>query len=102
MTNDGREHEGARGVAGYLMKGIRSIRYIPMGMIWLYQKTVSPDHSPLMTRLVPGGVCRFHPTCSEYAYTAIERYGIVKGGAMGAWRICRCNPFNPGGFDPVP
>ncbi len=46
--------------------------------------------------------CRFTPTCSQYAETAIQRYGALKGGAMAAWRICRCNPFCKGGYDPVP
>lgn len=46
--------------------------------------------------------CRYIPTCSEYAATAIERYGALKGGRMAAWRILRCNPFSKGGYDPVP
>ena len=46
--------------------------------------------------------CRYIPTCSEYAVTAIERYGAVKGGRMAAWRLLRCNPFSKGGYDPVP
>jgi putative membrane protein insertion efficiency factor len=46
--------------------------------------------------------CRYIPTCSEYAVTAIERYGALKGGRMAAWRILRCNPFSKGGYDPVP
>ena len=46
--------------------------------------------------------CRFVPTCSEYAETAIERYGALKGGRMAAGRICRCHPLARGGYDPVP
>ena len=46
--------------------------------------------------------CRYIPTCSEYAVTAIERYGVWKGGRMAAWRLLRCNPFSKGGYDPVP
>ena len=46
--------------------------------------------------------CRFVPTCSEYAQTAIERYGAGKGGLMAALRICRCHPLCKGGYDPVP
>ncbi len=46
--------------------------------------------------------CRFIPTCSEYAYIAVERYGIFKGGALALWRLLRCNPFCKGGYDPVP
>jgi len=85
-----------------IIRAVRKVRLIPMGMIRVYQYTISPDHSPLMTRLLPGGVCRFHPTCSQYTYEAIEKYGVVKGSLMGAWRVLRCNPFNPGGHDPVP
>ena len=46
--------------------------------------------------------CRYFPTCSQYAVTAIERYGALKGGGMAAWRILRCNPLSKGGYDPVP
>lgn len=46
--------------------------------------------------------CRYIPSCSKYALTAIERYGAWKGGWMAAWRILRCNPFSKGGYDPVP
>ncbi len=46
--------------------------------------------------------CRFYPTCSTYTLTAIEKYGIFRGGILGAKRILRCHPFNPGGYDPVP
>lgn len=45
--------------------------------------------------------CRFEPTCSEYAIQAIERYGVLQGMAMAAYRILRCNPWTPGGYDPV-
>lgn len=52
--------------------------------------------SPLKPR-----VCRFYPSCSQYTYEAVERYGIVHGLYMGLKRILRCHPFNPGGYDPV-
>ena len=42
------------------------------------------------------------PTCSQYGLEAVEKYGAVKGGALAAWRIIRCNPFSKGGYDPVP
>ena len=46
--------------------------------------------------------CRFQPTCSQYALTAVERFGLVKGSMLTLRRICRCHPFSPGGYDPVP
>lgn len=53
--------------------------------------------SPLL-----GRNCRFVPSCSEYAMEAVERHGAAKGGWLAARRVCRCHPFNPGGYDPVP
>ena len=63
-------------------------------LIRLYQRTIS--------QALPPDTCRFYPSCSHYGYEAIEKYGVIKGGAMAAWRIMRCNPWNDGGFDPVP
>ena len=54
-----------------------------------------------LARAVPANTCRFYPTCSHYGYQAIYKYGAIKGGLMAVWRILRCNPFNPGGIDPV-
>ena len=45
--------------------------------------------------------CRYVPTCSEYAMEAVERYGILRGGAMAVWRVLRCHPLAGGGYDPV-
>ena len=45
-------------------------------------------------------VCRFHPSCSDYFVQAVEKYGPVRGCAKGMWRVCRCNPWNRGGYDP--
>jgi putative membrane protein insertion efficiency factor len=47
-----------------------------------------------------GGRCRFHPTCSNYAIQAVEKYGAVSGMWRGFWRILRCHPWHPGGLDP--
>lgn len=73
---------------------------IAISFIRLYQKTLSPDHGPFK-HLHPHGYCRFYPSCSEYTIQAIDKYGIIKGGLMGSWRIIRCNPWNKGGNDPV-
>lgn len=69
-------------------------RLIVLALIRFYQATIS--------RALPADTCRFYPTCSHYGYQAIYRYGLIKGGLMAIWRVLRCNPFNPGGFDPVP
>lgn len=70
-------------------------------LIRLYQKTFSPDHGPLKSAH-PHGYCRFYPSCSQYTYEAIDRFGVLRGSLLGGWRILRCNPFNKGGNDPVP
>ncbi|KKR08253.1 MAG: hypothetical protein UT32_C0002G0016 [Parcubacteria group bacterium GW2011_GWC2_39_14] len=75
-------------------------RYIALKMIRFYQRTISFDHSP-MKEFFPGGFCRYNPSCSEYTYKSIEKYGLIKGGFKGAWRIMRCNPWSRGGDDPV-
>ncbi len=69
-------------------------RIFLLGLIRLYQMTFS--------RAMPPDSCRFYPSCSHYGYQAIYKYGALKGGLMAAWRVLRCNPFNRGGFDPVP
>ena len=50
--------------------------------------------------LTPAGTCKYHPSCSEYTIQAINQYGPLSGAARGVWRICRCNPWSRGGFDP--
>jgi len=69
-------------------------RLLVLLLIKAYQKTLS--------RALPPNTCRFYPTCSHYTYQAVYKYGALKGGWMGVKRIARCNPFNKGGFDPVP
>jgi uncharacterized protein len=64
-----------------------------VGIVRAYQLLVSPLLRPS---------CRFYPSCSSYAVTALERHGPIKGGWLAARRVARCHPFHPGGVDPVP
>lgn len=57
-----------------------------------YQRVLSP--------VLPAR-CKYHPTCSEYAVQAVEAFGILRGSALGTWRLLRCNPWSHGGYDPV-
>lgn len=76
------------------------MKFFALFLIRLYQHTLSFDHGPLK-RFYPGGFCRYHPTCSQYTYEAIEKYGVFKGSYLGMRRIWRCNPWTAGGWDPV-
>jgi putative membrane protein insertion efficiency factor len=62
-------------------------------LIRVYRKYISPLFPPS---------CRFQPTCSQYAEEAIKKFGTIKGSWLAIKRILRCQPFNPGGYDPVP
>ncbi|MBQ6304353.1 MAG: membrane protein insertion efficiency factor YidD [Clostridiales bacterium] len=61
-------------------------------MIRWYQRNISPNMAPH---------CKYMPTCSQYMIDAVTKYGALKGGLMGIWRLLRCNPFSKGGYDPV-
>ncbi len=69
------------------------MKKIALALIRLYQMSLS--------QVLPSS-CRFIPTCSQYTYEAIEKYGFFKGVWLGTRRIASCHPFNPGGYDPVP
>ena len=69
------------------------IKRIFIGLIKFYQRFISPLTPP---------TCRFYPTCSQYGLEAITRFGALKGGWLTVKRIVKCQPFHPGGFDPVP
>jgi uncharacterized protein len=67
-------------------------RRIVLVPVRFYQRAISPA---LPQR------CKYHPSCSQYAVEAVERYGILRGAVLAAWRLLRCNPFSHGGYDPV-
>ncbi len=69
------------------------MKQLLIGLIRVYRMAISPLFPP---------VCRFQPTCSQYAIEAIARYGSIKGGWLAAQRLARCHPLHPGGYDPVP
>ena len=69
------------------------MRFLVLRIIKVYQKYVSPMLGPS---------CRFHPTCSEYAFQAIETYGVLRGGLLAVKRILKCNPWGGSGTDPLP
>jgi len=77
------------------------MRFIAKALIRVYQKLFSFDHS-FWARPEVYRVCIHQPSCSEYTYQAIDKYGVIKGSWMGARRISRCHPFAKGGYDPVP
>ena len=74
---------------------LKAIYHLPswvlIGIVRAYQMTLSP---------IFGRQCRFHPSCSAYFIEAVQKYGALRGAFRGLWRICRCNPWNPGGYDP--
>jgi uncharacterized protein len=69
------------------------VKYFFMGLIRIYQKTISP---------LLGEVCRYYPSCSHYGYEAMSVHGAFKGTILTAWRVLRCNPWSAGGVDEVP
>lgn len=69
------------------------LRALLIGLFRLWQ---------IVFRPILGSNCRFHPSCSDYAVEAVQEYGAVRGGWLALRRILRCNPWHPGGYDPVP
>jgi putative membrane protein insertion efficiency factor len=72
---------------------VNIVRLPFLAILRLYKIVVSP--------LLPPS-CRFAPSCSDYAFEAIAKHGVIRGIALAAYRLLRCNPWNPGGLDPVP
>jgi len=75
------------------VSGREKLRAVWILPIRAYQKWLSP-HLPAR--------CKFYPTCSAYACTAILRFGLIVGGGLALWRLVRCHPWSMGGYDPVP
>ena len=69
------------------------MKYLLVALLRTYQYAISP---------FLGRRCRYYPSCSEYAVEAVEKHGAIKGGWLGVKRVCRCHPWHPGGYDPVP
>jgi uncharacterized protein len=69
------------------------VRFVLIMLVRMYQVGISP--------LLPSS-CRYYPSCSAYAITALEKHGAVRGAWLAVKRIARCHPFRPGGYDPVP
>lgn len=76
------------------------MKNIILATIKLYQKTLSPDHG-WFKHNHPHGYCKFYPTCSEYAYQAINKRGVIKGISLSILRVMRCNPWNKSRIDLV-
>ncbi len=70
----------------------RLVRSIALIAIKIYQLTISK---------VTPNTCRFYPSCSEYSFQAFKKYNFIKASYLSSYRILRCNPFNPGGYDPL-
>ena len=78
---------------------MKLVRDILIFFVRLYQQLLSPLK---MAVFGPSGACRFTPSCSQYAVEALQVHGVFKGGALSAWRLCRCHPWGGCGDDPVP
>lgn len=77
---------------------LKGPRYLLLGLILLYRYFFSPLKNALFG---PGGCCRFYPTCSDYTWHSIKTHGLIMGTVFSLRRLLKCQPFHPGGFDPV-
>ncbi|GEM_PF-2193759 len=69
-----------------------------VGCVLFYQWVLSPIKNALFG---PGGCCRFYPTCSDYSIQSVRAHGVLKGGFLSLVRLLKCQPFHPGGYDPI-
>ncbi|REG11259.1 hypothetical protein DFR64_1137 [Pelolinea submarina] len=88
------EYPNEPALRDFKLTGLNFPQYFLLVCIRFYQHTIS--------RALPANTCRFYPSCSHYGYQAIYKHGFIKGAYLAISRVLRCNPFNPGGYDPVP
>lgn len=83
--------------SGAASEGLRRVKRLPraalIGLLWIYQKVISP---------LTGPTCRYYPSCSQYALVAVQRHGALRGTWLAVRRLGRCHPWTPGGVDDVP
>ena len=91
MTGAGSTEPPRSGDAGSAGVGVG--KYVGIGLVYAWRYTFG--------LLTPAGTCKYHPSCSQYALDALQKYGLVKGSAKAAWRLLRCNPWSHGGVDPA-
>lgn len=92
MTNSELAQSEWRGRVGTASRWLGRIPALcVIGVVRCYQKLISPWLGPH---------CRFQPSCSNYMILAVRKYGLFRGILRGAWRICKCHPLHPGGYDP--
>lgn len=95
--DDASVYTSAPGASGGVRSVMGAVAALPARALVLlirgYQTVISPMRGP---------TCRFYPSCSAYAVTALRTHGALRGTAMAVWRLLRCNPWNPGGVDHVP
>lgn len=95
VSEGDREHTPRLRFGLVLLNTLRWIIHLPSRMLILFVRGYQVTLSPLL-----GDRCRFHPSCSQYFIEAVRKYGAIRGAAKGVWRLARCHPFNPGGYDP--
>jgi len=78
------------------------MKKLVLSLIRFYQKTSFFHNAVARQLFLTDAACRFKPTCSQYTYQAVKKYGVAKGLFIGLKRIIRCNPWSRGGFDPLP